>query len=230
MGSTTSTPAEAPPPVALWAQKLPPLPKLPAQIPPQPNVDVRAAVENEVEVCAAWTADLHGHGCRVGEAADSLLSCGGDDITPAALASASATIGGDIQAHADASQKHGPRCLKALEWCAAAMKPPPPPAASPPSGDGSSSSSSSAAAAAASAASAASATAPAAAPPPAPLSPEVAARCAALRGALMAHHGLVSDELVPRLHVLQQVFIGAVNADKPQAPALEDAATSDPAK
>jgi len=190
MGSTPSAPE-----VPVWEQKLPPLPKLAPQVPPQPGVDLRAAVENEVAVCAAWTRDLHGHGCRVGVASDALLGLGEGDVTPSKLAFASATLGADIQAHADASKEHAPRCIRALEWCAAASKKPTPVPAPP--------------------AAAATPAAGVARPQPEPLSPEAAAQCASLRSALLAHHGLMSEELVPRLHVLQQVFLHAVNADKP---------------
>ena len=62
-----------------------------------------------------------------------------------------------------------------------------------------------------------------------PLAAEVEANCQLLRSALLAHRGLLQEELVPRLNFLQQVHAAAAAAEK-EAAAADAAAAAPPAR
>ena len=126
------------------------------------------------------------HAWQIFDSVCFLLCCVRGQLTAWDLASQCATIGGDVLAHGEASTAHGPRCLKALEWCQvtneAAVTAPTAPTGAQSRGSAEKYN-----------------------PSVAPLSPEVERQCRALRDALMSHKGLLTQELEPRGKVLQQV-------------------------
>mmetsp|Transcript_53480 Transcript_53480/g.91989 ORF Transcript_53480/g.91989 Transcript_53480/m.91989 type:complete len:203 (-) Transcript_53480:218-826(-) len=185
-------------------------------------MQVPVVVQSSLRVLVNFPLYLRCRSCfRLGKV-DRFLSAEPSAISMEILSSQAATLGGWCRAHADAVEDNGPRCVKALEWCATAsemhsqqqqrrQQGTPASPASP-------------------------ASLPSASPPPVPppltelpktkdgdghfmaaevvLSLEAAARCASLRDALMGHRHVLTRDITPRYEVLQEVFLGAIKAQR----------------
>jgi hypothetical protein len=169
------------------------LPELKA--PPIAGADLKQEIAEEVQSCSVYAAALYDHGALVIQAVDCLFEQSPNDVTVAEVAEASSRLGADLQAHVDASEENGPRCLKSLEWCSGALQ-----------------HDNQARVEQLSSAKVLPEQLSSAKAEPI-LSPEQAFHCMQLRSALMAHHSMVGEGIIPRLTVVQQVFVGAVKAE-----------------
>lgn len=195
MGAASSSPTPCILPSTYKPAKLPPLPELKA--PPSAGADIKQEIAEEVQSCSVYAASLYDHGALVIHEVDCLFEQSPNDVTVAEVAVASSRLGADLQAHVDASEENGPRCLKSLEWCAGALQHD----------------------------SQARVEKLSSAKVEHVLSPEQATHCMQLRSALMAHHSMVVEGIIPRLTVVQQVFVGAIKAEN-----ADSAAKGEPTK
>ena len=183
MGASSSSPTPWIDPNTYTPMKLPQLPNL--EEPPSAESDVKQAVAYEIRSCSEYASALYDHGALVIKEVDRLFEQSPESVTVAEVSAASARLGADLQAHVDASEDNGPRCLKSLEWCAGALEHD----------------------------SQARVDKLSLVKVVPILSPVQSTQCTQLRNALLAHRSMLVEDIVPRLGVVQQVFVGTVRAE-----------------